>query len=305
MRSRILFCAFSFLALVSLRLLWPAQADTVRDYIKPAISQEVPLRQDAEALGRALLGGGDAQTVWSRWMDTRESAIRVSGQSASALKPNTAEAFSVQLMTRQNLSGFEHLAGLPEKKREQETPSPVPPSPIPTPTPTPTPTPAPTPDPAQAKLSAFLEEQAAFSDHVVPANVSYSIPALPFAYASPVSGGVSSGFGFREHPIEGGVLFHYGTDFAVQDGTSVLAFADGTVSQAGEIAGYGNCIILAHADGWTTLYAHCGSLLVKAGDSVKEGDKIALSGHSGNVTGPHLHFELRHNGWYVNPEFYC
>ena len=317
MRSRTLICAFLFLALCALQLCRPNTAEAVRTCIEPAIAQDIPLRADAEALGRAIAGGGDVQAVWARWMDERGSAaVRVSEQDAPADKTNAAAAFSRQIMAWQNLSGFESLANLPEPRREQTTPRtvlPLPtpltalpsPSPSPAPTPSPTPSPAPTPDPAQARLSAFLEEQAAFSDYSVPANVSYNIPVLPFSYASPVSGVVSSGFGFREHPLEGKVLFHYGTDFAVQDGTNVLAFADGTVAEAGEITGYGNCVVLAHADGWTTLYAHCGSLLVKAGDSVALGDKIALSGHSGNVTGPHLHFELRHRGFYVNPEFYC
>lgn len=313
MRSRTLICAFTFLVLFALRVLRPAQADAVRACLAPAISQEVPLRQDAEALGRALAGGGDARAVWSRWMAGRGSAVRASEQDAAGAETNAADAFSSQRMALQNLSGYEALANLPEAKHDQvspktvlPTPSPAPsPSPTPSPSPSPVPTPSPSPDPAQAKLSAFLEEQAVFSDYAVPANVSYNIPALPFAHASPVSGGVSSGFGYREHPIEGGVLFHYGTDFAVPDGTAVLAFAEGTVAEAGEITGYGSCVVLSHAGGWTTLYAHCGSLCVKAGESVSLGEQIALSGHSGNVTGPHLHFELRHNGWYVNPAFYC
>lgn len=310
LRSRAIISALIFLSLCTVKVYRPAAAAVLRAYIRPAVTQEVSLSTDAEALGRALAGGGSMQAVWSRWMAGRsDGAVQSSEETAAPAKQtNAAEAFSRQQMAQKSLRGFESLAGLPEPTQQPEVS--VPPSPAPSPTPSPTPPPAPEPTPTpvperEAKLTAFLAEQAAFSDYAVPANVSYKVPTLPFEYASPVKGVVSSGFGFREHPLEGGVLFHYGTDFAVVDGTSVHAFADGTVLTAGEVTGYGQTIIVGHADGWHTLYAHCGSLLVKAGDAVHLGDKIALSGHTGNVTGPHLHFELQHNGFYVNPEFYC
>jgi len=311
LRSRTIISALIFLSLCAIKVYRPADAAVLRAYIRPAVTQDIPLSADAEALGRALAGGGGAEAVWSRWMAGRsDGAVQAAEETAEpARQTNAAEAFSSQKMTRESLRGFESLANLPVPKPDQEA---AVASPSPTPTPTPTPTPAPTPEPSStpvperdAKLASFLEEQAAFSDYSVPANVSYKAPELPFKYASPVTGVVSSGFGYRVHPIEGDVLFHYGTDFAVVDGTSVLAFTDGTVLTAGEITGYGQTVIIAHADGWRTLYAHCGSILVKAGDTVKQGNKIALSGHTGNVTGPHLHFELQHNGFYVNPEFYC
>lgn len=309
MRSRTIISALIFLSLCAIKVYRPADAAVLRAYIRPAIMQEVPLSTDAEALGRALAGGGGAETVWSHWMAGRSiGAVQAAEETAEpARQTNAAEAFSSQKMARENLRGFESLANLPAPKRDQESPA-VSPPPSLTPTPTPTPEPEPTPTPVperEVKLAAFLEEQASFSDYSVPANVSYKAPKLPFEYDSPVTGVVSSGFGYRVHPIEGDVLFHYGTDFAVVDGTSVLAFADGTVLTAGEVTGYGQTVIVAHANGWRTLYAHCGSILVKAGDTVTRGDKIALSGHTGNVTGPHLHFELQHNGFFVNPEFYC
>lgn len=155
-----------------------------------------------------------------------------------------------------------------------------------------------------AAVTAFLESQAAFSGYALPAGVDYAYLALPFASAAPVAGYTSSGFGYRVHPILNDVRFHYGTDVAANTGEEVLAFADGTVSFAGEYGGYGNCIILDHGDGWTTLYAHCSALCAEAGRSVPAGEKIALVGATGEATGPHLHFELRHDGVYYNPEYY-
>ena len=138
----------------------------------------------------------------------------------------------------------------------------------------------------------------------MPANVSYAVNELPFAHASPVAGYTSSGFGYRLHPLENKVKFHYGTDFAANSGTAVCAFADGTVLAAGQDDGYGNYVKIRHADGYTTLYGHCSKLLVRAGETVTIGQEIALVGATGKATGPHLHFELMHDGYYYNPEFY-
>ena len=82
------------------------------------------------------------------------------------------------------------------------------------------------------------------------------------------------------------------------------AFADGTVALVGWDAGYGNYVIVEHENDWQTLYAHCSEILVYSGQSVSMGDVIAKSGATGEVTGPHLHFELRKDGTFYNPEFW-
>lgn len=172
----------------------------------------------------------------------------------------------------------------------------------------PNPTPTPAPDPkllaAEAAKEVFLESQADFSDYALPENVSYDVLPLPFEEASPVELCTSSGFGFRLHPIDDVVKFHYGTDFAADAGTEILAFADGTVLAAGEDDGYGNYVKLDHGNGFVTLYGHCSKLLVTEGENVTMGQPVALVGDTGHATGPHLHFELIHDGVYLNPEFY-
>ena len=178
----------------------------------------------------------------------------------------------------------------------------------PAPTPTPEPAPEPTENPAlafgYAAREAFLRAQSEVSDQAPPENVSYDVLALPFSETAPVAGESSSGFGYRIHPIQNTLRFHYGTDFAADEGTPVLAFADGTVLAAGEDEGYGSYVKLDHGDGFVTLYGHCSALLVSAGETVQKGQTIALVGSTGQSTGPHLHFELMHNGIYLNPEFY-
>jgi murein DD-endopeptidase MepM/ murein hydrolase activator NlpD len=189
------------------------------------------------------------------------------------------------------------------------TPTPSPtatPAPTPAPTlePTPTPTPDPVPERVRQAVDAFLEAQSDFADYDLPATVSYDYLEIPFEYAAPVSGYTSSGFGYRLHPVEDIVKFHYGTDYAVNSGTDLLSFADGTVTEVNWDNGYGNYIRISHDGGWSTLYAHCSQTFVQAGQSVTKGEKIALAGATGEVTGPHLHFELLHDGIYTNPEFF-
>lgn len=155
-----------------------------------------------------------------------------------------------------------------------------------------------------AAVTAFLESQSAFRDYALPDTVDYSYESLPFSYALPVAGYRSSGFGYRVHPILNTVRFHYGTDVAAYSGEEIAAFADGTVSFAGYSDSFGNYVLLEHAEGWSTLYAHCSKLFVSGGQQVRAGERIALVGETGLATGPHLHFELKHNGTYYNPEYY-
>lgn len=127
---------------------------------------------------------------------------------------------------------------------------------------------------------------------------------LDFAYCTPVSGTLSSGFGYREHPLEGGERFHYGVDLAAASGTSICAFADGTVTAVGESTSYGKYCVLSHPGGYSTLYAHCSRVTAASGAAVAMGEKIAEVGQTGFATGPHLHFELQHDGVYLNPIYY-
>ena len=125
---------------------------------------------------------------------------------------------------------------------------------------------------------------------------------IPPTYIRPVSGGrISSGFGGRKAPKRGASTFHEGVDFSVPVGTAVMASCGGTVIRAGWASGYGRVIYLQHPDGRQTRYGHLSKLLVTSGQSIKQGQKIALSGNTGNSTGPHLHFEIRINGNAVNP----
>lgn len=110
---------------------------------------------------------------------------------------------------------------------------------------------------------------------------------------------ITSEFGYRE--FRGAYGMHYGIDIAVWYGTKIRATKDGTVTFSGWRAGYGWTVEIAHDSGYSTLYAHNSSLLVQAGDKVKAGDAISLSGSSGNSTGPHLHYEVHLYNTPVDP----
>lgn len=118
---------------------------------------------------------------------------------------------------------------------------------------------------------------------------------------TPVMGVVSSDFGYREHPIDGEWKEHTGVDLVVDEGSSILAYADGEVDYVGESPAYGLYLQLKHGDGVTTFYAHCNAITVQKGQQVVAGEKIGEVGATGNVTGPHLHFEMKRDGIRVDP----
>ncbi len=116
-------------------------------------------------------------------------------------------------------------------------------------------------------------------------------------FSLPVTGVISSGFGWRIHPVTGERKLHKGVDFAAPTGTPIFAAADGLVTDAGWTDdGYGNIVELRHDDGSITLYAHANSVYVSKGQTVNKGQAIAQVGSTGRSTGPHLHFEVQPDG---------
>lgn len=163
----------------------------------------------------------------------------------------------------------------------------------------------------ESRLESQLDELDAESNKLASAIASYQNASQPgkrgFVAAfrggliRPAAGRLSSGFGYRIHPISKRRRLHAGIDIAAPTGTPIVAAAPGVVISSGWRGGYGNTVVLDHGGGLSTLYGHCSRLLVKAGQRVTQGQRIALMGSTGYSTGPHLHFETRINGKPVNP----
>ena len=120
----------------------------------------------------------------------------------------------------------------------------------------------------------------------------------------PTMGWVTSGFGFRTNPFTGLTQMHEGMDISNRVGTLVVAPSDGIVSDSGNDLVYGKILVISHGFGMTSRYCHLSQVLVKPGQKVVRGDKIAEIGMTGKTTGPHLHYEVRLNGIPVNPMRY-
>lgn len=112
---------------------------------------------------------------------------------------------------------------------------------------------------------------------------------------------ITSPFGFRVHPILRKKKLHTGIDIRISYGENIVAAQKGKVIHAGWLGGYGKVVMIDHGGGIVTLYAHNSKLLVKEGQNVERGQVISNCGSTGMSTGPHLHFEVRENGQYVDP----
>ena len=201
--------------------------------------------------------------------------------------------------------GVAREAPLQEIPLPPPQPSPAPPAPVagslPSPPPAPIvpasaepePEPAPPPRPPQPTPAENL-----------PPKATLDAPTLDLATVLPVSGLVASHFGYRSDPFDGDERFHYGVDIAADEGSDILAWADGTVAYIGEADDFGLYLKITHANGVSSFYAHCSALLVKPNQTVAAGQVIARIGSTGRSTGPHLHMEIRFDQLYVDPLHY-
>jgi murein DD-endopeptidase MepM/ murein hydrolase activator NlpD len=141
---------------------------------------------------------------------------------------------------------------------------------------------------SQEEIQGFLNDQRSF------------LAAKPKGW--PVKGWVTSVFGMRNSPFTGKLKMHEGLDIAARTGTPIFAAADGIVSQAETVEGYGKLVVIDHGYGYKTYYGHNSKIFVKVGQRVKRGDRISAVGNTGSSTGSHLHYEVRLNGVPINPK---
>jgi murein DD-endopeptidase MepM/ murein hydrolase activator NlpD len=161
----------------------------------------------------------------------------------------------------------------------------------------------------ETELNAYASEDQAIQDLInssSPAKVSLTQlrPPSNYGFQWPVAGVLTSEYGYRIHPVYGTRKLHSGLDVSAPQGTNISAAASGVVLSAGVRGGYGNCVIIDHGDGVSTLYGHMSRINLSAGQTVARGDSVGLVGQTGTATGNHLHFEVRVNGEPTNPRPY-
>lgn len=120
----------------------------------------------------------------------------------------------------------------------------------------------------------------------------------------PVPGFCSDGYGWRNDPITGQREFHQGMDIVAPQGAPIRAPADGVITSASRMAGYGKLVQISHGNGYATRYGHLSEILVKSGQRVQRGHVVGRVGSTGHSTGPHLHYEVFKAGRRVNPSRY-
>lgn len=145
--------------------------------------------------------------------------------------------------------------------------------------------------------TTIIEETSSISQM----NVDAEYVKANYSMIKPLEGEITSRFGLRNPSTETVPKYHTGIDIARVTGTKIIAAMEGTVELVSSQGSYGNHIKITNGE-VSTLYAHCNSIYVKEGDYISQGQEIAEVGATGNVTGPHLHFEIRRNNQYIDPD---
>ncbi len=270
---QLLLCLLVFVALVVAKVAWPASVDSVKAFIADHVTDGLDVRS-----AFASLRG--AQTALPSPTPTIAPSSTPAGEETGENKSTDSTVWDDMLPTVE-----------------------------------PSPTVAPMASGGTRQISAleFSGDEKDLQDDSwpLPFNmpkpdvVDFGVYEMTFPHKNPLKHmAVTSPFGYRTHPVDGVYKFHYGIDLGEDEGTPIYAFSDGEVYEVGRNDIYGKFLRIRHANGFTSFYGHCSKILAEEGDTVKLGDKVALVGQTGNVTGPHLHFEVRHKGLILDPTKY-
>jgi len=155
------------------------------------------------------------------------------------------------------------------------------------------------------RLAGQLDDRAQQLDLLETMLMNHGLQDEVMPAGRPVNNGwTSSYFGLRTDPFTGRKEHHKGVDFAGKMGSDIVSVAAGVVTWAGKRYGYGNLVEINHGNGYATRYGHAQKVLVNVGEKVKKGQLVALMGSTGRSTGPHVHFEVWHEGKVVDPMQY-
>lgn len=157
---------------------------------------------------------------------------------------------------------------------------------------------------AAARAAAQQQQSSGGSTYTAP-TTTYVTGSGSMIWPCPSCHTLTSYFGYRVHPIYGTTKYHSGVDIGASYGSTIIAADGGTVITAGWVSGYGNCVVISHGGGVSTLYGHMSSIAVSVGQGVSQGQTIGYVGSTGNSTGPHLHWEVAVNGVRQDPLNYA
>lgn len=289
-------CAALFALVFFGRGILPGKMENARGELLSLLHTDTDFRAAFASLGQSVSGGEPVvETLGSLWVDVFMGEKRTPMPDNGSIELPAYEAERVFLAS--SPTAGEVLARRSDSWMKETAPQ------VPVPAETVTPTPAPAPIPTKTPADTLpAQPQPVYTGATLPEGATMDMVDLGIAQTvAPVMAEISSTYGWREHPIAGGEKFHSGVDLAADYGSAIGAFADGTVDYIGESPAYGQYLQIKHADGVTTFYAHCSKLCVQQGQKVSRGDKVAEVGNTGNVTGTHLHFELKKDGKFLNP----
>lgn len=293
-------CVVLFLVVFIGKGIFPDQLTAMRDQMLRMLRTDTDFTAAFSSLGQSFARGEPVldtlEELWADVFGAGEVKIDAPPKLEDTMHFRSARAY-LSGETWESPVAYYLGISLPEESADPglQAADTAEPAPLVTPEPSPVPTPASTPEVIHKDYDG-----PALPENTTMDQYNLDLPET----VSPVMGWVSSGFGWREHPVEGGEKFHNGVDLAVNDGTEVKAFASGVVDYIGDSPIYGKYLQLKHEGGVTTFYAHCSKLCVQQGEAVSAGQKVAESGETGNATGPHLHFELKRDGVRLNPLYY-
>lgn len=302
-------CLALFLAVFLWKGVFPQKLGQVRDDLLTLITADLDIQGALTELGESLAGEGTVLSDLGEFCvevfgpgETAEPAANTA-EPAPAVPPPQAEGaledelrfLSQKTDTSARINHYAELAryGLeavppepePVQEQTQEAAEPAEPEAV----------------PAAGTVLVYSD----YSGDPLPNN--YTMDRLSLGEletATPVMGHLTSEYGYRDHPVSGRYLFHGGIDIGGQNGDPIGAFAAGTVEYTGKDDSYGLYLQVDHGNGVKSFYAHCSKVVVKKGQKVALGEKVAEIGSTGTSTGPHLHLELKFNKMHLNPIYY-
>ncbi len=278
------------------RGVFPGQVEAWRN----ALTSDVDFQEAFQRFGREVSEGERVRDAFQELCVAVFGGQKEEPDPGPAPVPEDVEIVPLSGTSRMGLDWLEEhgaLAGLSAQGGEEPAPSP---SAEPAPTAAPEPTPEPTPAVVTAVAQATDDQ-----GRKLPSKVSFVNYELGLdKTVNPVNGRITSKFGFRDNPIDGDSEFHLALDIGVPEGTEIAAFADGTVRYVGQSDEFGLYFMIDHANNVSSFYAHCSKLLVTKGQTVSCGETVALAGHTGHATGPHLHLTILKDDIRLDPAYY-